>query len=175
MDDKTIKEICDVVTEEVVKQVQSNLSAMKPQIIEEIKQSVIQETKRMIDSRLDENDNRIAQIEYRIAGLANKSHESQQPIVENNLTTVVDGINTLSPSQIEEILSFSELSVEKRGWIYYIKPIDQFDGELYKVKIDGSNNQKIFKGKVRTFILELKSDSLHFLDSELNDRVIKLK
>lgn len=238
MDDKTIKEICDVVTEEVMKQVRKNLSAMKPDIIEQIKNSVkknaIQETQRITDSKYNKIDNRISQLENknntekgnyqssitalekRIAQLElrgnnsdNNEYQSTIRTLENRiaqleatiakLTTkpttplypkaeritakAVDGINTLSLSQINEILSFPELSIEDDGWIYYYKLINKSGvgaeyGEIYKVRTDGSDNQKIFNGKAHglyTSYFKLKGDFICFKDSNYQERAIKVK
>ena len=153
MDDKTIKEICDVVTEEVMKQVRKNLSAMKPDIIEQIKNSVkktaIQETQRITDSKYNKIDNRISQLEATIAKLTAEPAKPQQPKAERIPTKAVDGINTLSPSQIDEILSFPAYYREANGWIYYIKVNpDGYGGYLFKVKPDGTQNQKIFNEQI---------------------------
>lgn len=231
MDDKTIKEICDVVTEEVMKQVRNNLSAMKPDIIEQIKNSVkktaIQETQRITDSKYNKMDNRISQLEnknnaeksdyqssipalekriaqlelrgnnsdnneYRstirtlenriakfeetIAKLTAKQTEHEQSKAERIPAKAVDGINTLSPVQIDDILSYTKLCREYKGWIYYIKKIDKHIGELYKVKIDGTQNQKIFAGKVEAWYVtdfHVSNDMVYFEDSEGNERSIR--
>ncbi|MBR1432094.1 hypothetical protein [Ruminococcus sp.] len=236
MDDKTIKEICDVVTAEVMKQIRKNLSAMKPDIIEQIKNSVkktaIQETQRITDSKYNKMDNRISQLEnknnaeksdyqsnipalekriaqlelrgnnsdnneYRstirtlenrieqlettIAKLTAKPTTPHYPKAERITAKAVDGINTLSLSQINEILSFPELSIEDDGWIYYyriIKPGTLGYGEIYKVRTDGSDNQKIFNGKAHglyTSQFKLRGDFLHFEDSDGQKRAIKVK
>lgn len=182
MDNGTIKEICDVVTAEVMKQVSKNLSAIKPELIEQIKNSAqkaaVQEAQRIIDSKYNKHEKRIAQLEETIAQLTAKQTEPEQTKAERIPAKAVDGINTLSPTQIEDILSYTELYHEYKGWIYYIKKIARYTGELYKVKTDGTQNQKIFSGQVSAShpasSFGVFNDMVYFEDSDNNKRSIRI-
>ena len=208
MDNGTIKEICDVVTREVMKQVQSNLSDMKPELIRSVTEAAARQAvaaaEQSADNRCKRLEQRIAQLESafqsvksrcdglekhaellesRIAKLTATPPVPAQPKAERIPARAVDGVTTLSSAQIEEILSYSKLSIQKDGWIYYYKihngeySSDSY-AEIFKVRSDGTQNQKIFNGKAHylyTHYFELSGNMLHFMDSEGQERAIRIQ
>ena len=206
MDNSTIKEIRDVVFMEVMKAVQSSLSEIKPELIESItaaaaaraKVEVIKSTdltnnvefrklrqeKSILENHVAMLESRVAKLEAQlVASSSSKPKETVQEKAVQKPASAVNGINTLSSDQIDDILSYQHYYREAKGWIYYIKVIKKgYDGygELYKVKPDGTQNQKIFAEKVSTdsidveFDFNVKGDKLTFVDNEGNDRVIRI-
>ena len=212
MDNESIKEICDAVTPEIMKLVQSIFSDLKKDIVLEIKdeasnndiigirtliESKVKEyEKRIVEledivSRLCYNTNetnvkkyedRIVELEETVSRLCYKKDETTIQPAQRTKATAVDGINTLSSEQIEEIRSFSKLSIEKDGWIFYYKlHHDDYGyvdyGEIYKVKLDGTQNQKIFNGKAHglfTNYFKLKGNMLYFYDIDNQERAIRI-
>lgn len=70
MDNNTIKEICDVVTDEVIKQVQQKLSEMKPDLIKTITEASVANAVEIIRKNIDvQNDTTIYQIQQKNAEL----------------------------------------------------------------------------------------------------------
>lgn len=209
MDNGTIKEICDVVTSEVMKQVQSNLSDMKPELIRSVTEAAARQAaataEQSAENRCRRLEQRIAQLESafqsvksrcdglekhaellesRIAKLTATPPTPVQPKAERIPARAVDGITTLSTAQIDDILSFPNFCREANGWIYYIKIIknDYFGGygELFKVRPDGTQNQRIFDGKVSNseidaeYDFSVSGDRLKFKDADGRDRVIRV-
>lgn len=208
MDNGAIKEICDVVTSEVMKQVQSNLSDMKPELIRSVTEAATRQAvaaaEQSSDNRCKRLEQRIAQLESafqsvksrcdglekhaellesRIAKLTATPPTPVQPKVERIPARAVDGITTLSTAQIDDILSFPNFCRESNGWIYYIKiVVEGYDGygQLFKVRPDGTQNQRIFNGKVSNNELDAKyefsvsGDRLKFKDIDDRDRVIRV-
>lgn len=196
MDNNTIKEICDVVTDEVIKQVQQKLSEMKPDLIKTITEASVANAVEIIRKNIDvQNDTTIyqiqqknAELEKRIVQLETQIKKSSAPQTSTTkptriTPTAVDDINTLSAKQIDNILSFPDLHIIGNGWIYYYKIIatdyDEWE-EIYKVRPDGTENQKIFNGKASGYendigeYFNLKGNKLFFEDNEGNRRVIEV-
>lgn len=196
MDNNTIKEICDVVTDEVIKQVQQKLSEMKPDLIKTITEASVANAVEIIRKNIDvQNDTTIyqiqqknAELEKRIVQLETQIKKSSAPQTSTTkptriTPTAVDDINTLSAKQIDNILSFPDLHIIGNGWIYYYKIIaTDYDewGEIYKVRPDGTENQKIFNGKASGYenyigeYFNLKGNKLFFEDNKGNRRVIEV-
>lgn len=166
MEDKTIKEICDVVTAEVMKQVQANLATMKPQIIEEITNKVLSKINSNNNSTNPINTNTIntnpQQHSNKVIprwGTTDFSDEQKEKILKlckktnDNNPNAVDNISVLSAYIMEKIIShpFSNSNIWnfliKDNWIYYIKPLDRhqiFIGNgLFRVHINGTHNEMI--------------------------------
>lgn len=196
----TIKEICDVVTSEVIKQVQQNLSQMKPDLIKVVTEASVarstEAVKKLVDAEYSvafhklqnknaDLENRLALLEAKIMNqtVSPNSDFAEKP--DRIKAKAVDGINTLSAEKIDDILSFPNFCREANGWIYYIKVIkckyssDNY-GFLYKVRPDGTENQKIFAGKVSgteisaELYFKVKDDRLSFRDIDGNERVIRV-
>lgn len=193
MDNGTIKEICDVVTSEVMKQVQSNLSDMKPELIRSVTEAAARQAaataEQSAENRCRRLEQRIAQLEATISKLSATPPAPAQPKAERLPARAVDGVTTLSAAQIDNILSFPDYYREANGWIYYIKVLKQGYGgygELYKVRPDGTQNQKISSERVSTSstdtdrsfsslgAFDVKGDKLQFIDANRNKRVIRV-
>ena len=189
MDNRTIKEICDVVTAEVMKQVRQNLSAMKPELIQSITTASAEKAVETVRNSMNTNDKtdyskliqrildlelQVDRLEKKISNLSAQNPKNSPASVKAQRVTAteVDGINTLSSEQMEDILSYPTLCVKDHDWIFYVN----HRGELFKVKIDGTQNQKIFKGKVnRNLTIHLTGNELSFHDTDLMRRSIKVK
>lgn len=187
MDNGTIKEICDVVTSEVMKQVQSNLSDMKPELLRTVTETAtrkaVEAATQADDARCRTLEQRITLLETKISKLTATPPAPAQPNAERIPARAVDGVTTLSSAQIEEILSYSELSIQRDGWIYYYKihngeySSDSY-AEIFKVRFDGTQNQKIFNGKAHylyTHYFKLWGNMLHFMDIEGQKRAIRIQ
>ena len=129
MDNGTIKEICDVVTSEVMKQVQSNLSDMKPElirsVIEAASKKAVEAAIQAADAKCRTLEQRIAQLEAKMSKLTAATPVPEYPKAERIPAKAVDGITTLSAEQVDDILSYPKLCIEANGWIYYIKVLKQ--------------------------------------------------
>lgn len=187
MDKGTIKEICDVVTSEVMKRVQSNLSDMKPELVRSVTEAAsrkaIEAATQVADVKCRTYEERITQLEAKIAKLTLATPPPAQPKAERISAKAIDGVTTLSTSQIDDILSFPNYCREANEWIYYIKVVKQgYDGygELYKVRLDGTMNQKIFEGKVSNsetaanLFFRIWGDKVQFRDADDRMRSIKV-
>lgn len=92
--------------------------------------------------------------------------KSQTPESSKNKTT------TLSEEQIQEILSYSDKHQEKGNWIYYTCPLSERYAYLYRVRTDGTDNEKILPMKIfsNTHWWSVESDSIRFEDENNNKR-----
>lgn len=162
MDDKTIKEISDVITAEVMKQVQANLSAMKPHIIEEITNNVLSKINFNNNSNNSINTNPTnvnnqQQLNHDSPrwGTPNLSDEQRNKILtlcqETNkkIPNMVDNEKILSITTIEYIINSKNFLIQN-GWIYYIKKVpvktyysyeEQY--RLFRVRTNGIKNTKL--------------------------------
>lgn len=165
MDDKTIKEISDVITAEVMKQVQANLSAMKPHIIEEIKNSVLSEinnpTSRGSDTPSKDEEKYEERFSSRLTqrwGTPDLDYDAKNKILlsckeVNNLNpNAVDNSSILSVGYMDDIINGDDFLI-KDGWIYYIttKIHKHGKGLLFRVRLNGTGNIKISKEVVLTY------------------------
>ena len=86
MDNGTIKEICDVVTGEVMKQVRSNLSDMKPELLRTVTETAtrkaVEAATQAVDARCRTLEQRIAQLEATISKLSATPPTPAQPKAE---------------------------------------------------------------------------------------------
>ena len=205
MDKDTIKELCDLITAEVMKQVRMEISEMTPSLIDSITNTAASRATQAAKDSLNATSNptlarlhdQIAALERRNAklssDLAKLSTTPQQSSpsfgsVQRPAATAVGGVNTLSPAELEDIRSYSHTHIETSQWIYYCKIVrkpkpgfewaNSFDewGELYKVRPNGTENQKIFSGKVYIWplweSLKLKGNRLCFTDIDRRERSI---
>lgn len=218
MDKNAIREISDVVADEVMTLVQKQLADEKPELANAIANQVIaavnskynsvihslmqknSELERRLDimersvssqssacskddvqnlaEKYQKIEERIESIETRqINGIDDKSSSSYRKPAK-----AVNGITTLSETQMEEILSYPGRYCVGNGWIYYVKVKDRSarTGELFKVHKNGTENQKIFSGTVDVDLwsgeavdFKLCGDVLYF-KSHLIERSIRV-
>lgn len=143
----------------------------------------------MADARCRTLEQRIAQLESKISKLTATPPVPAQPKAECVPARAIDGVITLSATQIDDILSFPYYYREANGWIYYIKVLKQGYsgyGELYKVRPDGTQNQKISSERESISsantdpmfsslgAFHVKGDKLQFIDANGNKRVIRV-
>ena len=81
-------------------------------------------------------------------------------------------LTTLSEEQIQEILSYSDKHQEKGNWIYYTYPLNESRAYLYRVRSNGTDNEKILPMKIisKTLWWSVESDSIRFEDENNNKR-----
>lgn len=197
------------IVDEVMSQVRSNLSAMKPALIKEIVSEVSVQIKQNYQTENEKLRKRISELEKRVSQLENKSKTVSSPppyvppvstpqTVDSKTKPVFEGsyfdryankTNTLTPAEVDKILSFPNFYREANGWIYYIKIVKNAGnyyggigdyGELYKVRPDGTENQKIFDEKVSIveffaeYDFRIDGDKLSFKDAQGRDRTIRI-
>ena len=92
--------------------------------------------------------------------------KSQTPESSKNKTT------TLSEEQIQEILSYSDKYKKKEDWIYYTYPLNERYAYLYRVRSNGTDNEKILPMKIsaRGYEWHIKADCIEFEDENFNKR-----
>lgn len=206
--EEMMQEICDVVIEEVTARVQQKLSEMKSELINEIageaaeialsaimsdinseRRSIIRELEqqnaelnKLIDQLKTNSEGSAASVPFTAPAKSSKS--AKKP------TTAASGISKLSPKEVENILSYPDYYRKFCNWIIYIKRLSEkkssfigrreYYGELYKVRTNGKDNQKIYKGKVSSskvdaeLYFKIKRKRVHFKDIDGNERVVDI-
>lgn len=102
MDNNTIKEICDVVTDEVIKQVQQKLSEMKPDLIKTITEASVANAVEIIRKNIDvQNDTTIYQIQQKNAELEKRIVQLETQIKKSSAPQT----STAKPTKIASTLS----------------------------------------------------------------------
>ena len=80
-------------------------------------------------------------------------------------------LTTLSEEQIQEILSYSDKYKKKEDWIYYTYPLNERRAYLYRVRSNGTDNEKILPMKISaTWYWDINADCIEFTDENLNKR-----
>lgn len=82
-------------------------------------------------------------------------------------------LTTLSEEQIQEILSYSDKYKKKEDWIYYTYPLNERRAYLYRVRSNGTDNEKILPMKICAGISwdwDIKADCIEFEDENFNKR-----
>ena len=79
-------------------------------------------------------------------------------------------LTTLSEEQIQEILSYSDKHQEKGNWIYYTYPLNKDYAYLYRVRSNGTDNEKILPMKIYADYWEIQTDCIKFRDENFNKR-----
>lgn len=104
IDNNTIKEICDVVTEEVMKRIRQELSAMKPGLIQEITEAstakAIEEIGKTVDAQ---NSTTFQQLQQKIEIL-----EKHMPTIEMQIS----GAKTINAKNIAELNNQLQQKIE---------------------------------------------------------------
>ncbi|MBR1432095.1 hypothetical protein [Ruminococcus sp.] len=171
MDDKTIKEISDVITAEVMKQVQANLSEMKPKIIEEITNNVLNVINANNNQRtVAASSNSTSNNKQQRWGTPNFSDEQLNKIL-NSCKEIADDKH-ISRAYMGRTLE-KESFVINGDWIYYIQSFSEFGGYgyLYKVKTNGTYHSRIIEESVRPFPKDkydefyIENNLLHYVDT----------
>lgn len=109
IDNNTIKEICDVVTEEVINKIRQELSAMKPELIQAITEASTAKATEAIRKTVDaQNSTAIRQFQQKIEIL-----EKHMPTIEMQIS----GAKTINAKNISELnnqLQQKNAELEKR-------------------------------------------------------------
>ena len=79
-------------------------------------------------------------------------------------------LTTLSEEQIQEILSYSDKCEKKGDWIYYTYPLNKDYAYLYRVRSNGTDNEKILPMKIYADYWEIQTDCIKFRDENFNKR-----
>ena len=79
-------------------------------------------------------------------------------------------LTTLSEEQIQEILSYSDKYKKKEDWIYYTYPLNKDYAYLYRVRSNGTDNEKILPMKIYADYWEIQTDCIKFRDENFNKR-----
>ena len=79
-------------------------------------------------------------------------------------------LTTLSEEQIQEILSYSDKCEKKGDWIYYTYPLNEYYAYLYRVRSNGTDNEKILPMKIYADYWEIQTDCIKFRDENFNKR-----
>ena len=79
-------------------------------------------------------------------------------------------LTTLSEEQIQEILSYSDKYKKKEDWIYYTYPLNEDYAYLYRVRSNGTDNEKILPMKIYADYWEIQTDCIKFRDENFNKR-----
>ena len=82
-------------------------------------------------------------------------------------------LTTLSEEQIQEILSYSDKYKKKEDWIYYTYPLNESRAYLYRVRSNGTDNEKILPMKICAGISwdwDINADCIKFEDENHNKR-----
>lgn len=171
MDNNTIKEISDVISDNLMNQIRHNLSEIKPELINEITETV----RKSISTQLDDLEARISKLESNTTEEIKTVNFNKPKTNLNNSDTIlyspqwgssplsdeqiakiinkcvevnkrkpsaVDNKKILTPSKMDEILKNPKNFVIGNGWIYYIVHYS-YSASLYKVKLNGTENQWI--------------------------------
>lgn len=82
-------------------------------------------------------------------------------------------LTTLSEEQIQEILSYSDKYKKKEDWIYYTYPLNEYYAYLYRVRSNGTDNEKILPMEISTYFSwewDINADCIEFKDRNSNIR-----
>ena len=119
---------------------------------------------------IDKLSKRIEKLETAVnSGQAQQSSSQEYKTVSSFPTS--GEITTLSEEQIQEILSYSDKHQEKGNWIYYTYPLNEYYAYLYRVRSNGTDNEKILPMKISaTWYWDINADCIEFTDENLNKR-----
>ena len=121
---------------------------------------------------IDKLSKRIEKLETAVhSGQAQQSSSQEYKTVSSFPTS--GEITTLSEEQIQEILSYSDKYKKKEDWIYYTYPLNERRAYLYRVRSNGTDNEKILPMKICAGISwdwDIKADCIEFEDENFNKR-----
>ncbi|MBQ5564547.1 MAG: hypothetical protein IIT39_14340 [Clostridia bacterium] len=121
---------------------------------------------------IDKLSKRIEKLETAVnSGQAQQSSSQEYKTVSSFPTS--GEITTLSEEQIQEILSYSDKYKKKGDWIYYTYPLNKDYAYLYRVRSNGTDNEKILPMKICAGISwdwDINADCIEFKDRNSNIR-----
>ena len=121
---------------------------------------------------IDKLSKRIEKLETAVnSGQAQQSSSQEYKTVSSFPTS--GEITTLSEEQIQEILSYSDKYKKKGDWIYYTYPLNKDYAYLYRVRSNGTDNEKILPMKISASIAwgwDINADGIEFRDENFNKR-----
>ena len=119
---------------------------------------------------IDKLSKRIEKLETAVnSGQAQQSSSQEYKTVSSFPTS--GEITTLSEEQIQEILSYSDKYKKKEDWIYYTYPLNEDYAYLYRVRSNGTDNEKILPMKISaSHYWEIQTDCIEFRDENFNKR-----
>jgi len=160
--DSTTREIYETVYNDVMKEVQENLSQMKPQLIQEVVDSAAKKV-------IDKYEQRFKQLEQKIS---NMERNFQGGDLSNNTkasTNKFNGNTSNKAAKIDVSRIYNGFMFD--GWIYY--PNKNMGDFLYKVREDGSENTQLTNYSV-IGLFKVSDGYLNFSDADYKNRKIKL-
>ena len=96
---------------------------------------------------IDKLSKRIEKLETAVNSGQAQQFSSQEYKTVSSFPTSGE-ITTLSEEQIQEILSYSDKYKKKEDWIYYTYPLNEYYAYLYRVRSNGTDNEKILPMKI---------------------------
>lgn len=126
------------------------------------------------NSHIDVLNKRVTQLESIVNDKAQQSAPQEYMSPQKAPQVQTSGkITTLSEEQIQEILSYSKKYKKKGDWIYYTYPLDSYYAYLYRVRPNGTDNEKILPMKICASYArwwDVKADCIEFEDENSNKR-----
>ena len=200
MNEETMKACCEQIESDVKLHMQKRFAETEEYLMHFITEKTLDlmnnEEYLRLRQKSAELEERVNELERRLSELQFSAHVMpSMPTTPRHPAEAVDGIGTLSEPQMDLILSFPDFCIEVNNWVYYIKIVKDNDyfydahnyrkahegyGALYKVRPDGTENQKIFDGKVNInrspseFFYDAETGILHFVDWDERSRTIKV-
>lgn len=163
--DNNAREIYEAVLGEVKK----DLSKIAPQYEEKILLSVEQKVMEQLSELARWND----QLEKQLNFLRGQIED----LKDNRVNGYQEGIanaylNADDASRIDMSRFDIRYGVKFNGWIYYAN--EEMCNFLYKVRVDGTDNQQLTDYSVELALAHVKNGKLYFMDCDDNDRLIDL-
>lgn len=158
----TAREIYETVYNDVMKEVQENLSQMKPQLIHEIVDSAAQKVIDKYEQRFKQLEQKISRMERNLQ--SGDLSDNIRANTNNSNGNVSNKASRIDVSQIYNGFKFD-------GWIYYLN--ENMGDFLYKVREDGSENTQLTNYSV-IGLFKVSDGYLNFSDADYKDRKIKL-
>ena len=133
------------------------------------------------EDRLAEANSYIDVLNKRVTQLENIVNDKDQQFVPQEYISPQKApqaqtswkITTLSEEQMQEIFSYSDKHKKKGDWIYYTYPLNESKAYLYRVRPNGTDNEKILPMKIyasSAYNWDVKTDCIEFKDENYNDR-----
>lgn len=170
--DPVPEELYEKIYNDVMSEVQKNLSQMKPQLVREIADMAAQKVAEAYEKK-------IHILEQKVSLLMSQMKSLQKPIKPLTPPSPTPSVSVAPPSALsptsekKDRIDVSRIYGGFRfdGWIYYAnRDMGDF---LYKVREDGSENTQLTDYSVMSRF-SIANGYLSFRDADYNDRKIKL-
>lgn len=161
--------------EAVIGEVRKELSKIIPQYEERMIQSLSRHCEDIVSNMINTYDRRIEELEKKISVIEKHLIEAEQVLKKANLTESQiksQKVERKANSSVQEKIDMSRHDIRNgfkfNGWVYYAN--EDMGSFLYKVRIDGTDNQQLTDYSVSQCLgYSVKDGKLFFKDGHYKE------